>query len=447
MTAGSRVVAPASGPLRGRLRVPGDKSIAHRALIFAGLGQGRARVRGLPDGADVRSSLAVMRGLGLQAEGEGTDLVLRGAAGRLSEPAQVLDCGNSGTTMRLCCGLLAGQPFLSVLTGDDSLRRRPMGRVLAPLAQLGARVDGRGEGSLAPLVLRGRRPLAGGRFVGAVASAQVKTALLLAGLQAAEPVEVVQPGPSRDHGERLLRAMGAALDEAGGPEGSHRVAVRPGAPLELVDVDVPGDLSSAVFLLVAAAIVPGSSIAVEGVGVNPTRTAALDVLRAMGLSLSVQDPALVGGEPRATLRVEGGARREVALRGVPVQGPAVAGLLDEIPALAVAAAFAHGATVFRDAAELRVKESDRIATTVAMLRALGASVEALPDGLVVHGSGGAPLPGGRVDAAHDHRIALAAMVAGLGCAAGAQVDGADVVDVSFPGFPLLLEQLRAGRPT
>lgn len=442
MRAGSRVVAPATGPLRGRLRVPGDKSIAHRALIFAGLGQGRARVRGLPGGADVASSLAVMRALGLQAEGEGTDLALRGAQGRLIEPSQVLDCGNSGTTMRLCCGLLAGQPFLSVLTGDDSLRRRPMGRVLAPLAQMGARVDGRGEGSLAPLTLRGRRPLAGGRFVGAVASAQVKTALLLAGLQAAEPVEVVQPGPSRDHGERLLRAMGAALRDERGADGSHRILLQPGATLELADVEVPGDLSSAVFLLVAAAIVPGSEIEVAEVGVNPSRTPALEVLGRMGLGLSEGDRTEVGGEPRATLHA-----RAAPLRGLTVQGAEVAGLLDEIPALAVAAAFAHGDTVFRDAAELRVKESDRIATTVAMLRGLGARAEELPDGLVVQGSGGAPLPGGRVDAAHDHRIALAAMVAGLGCAAGAHVDGAAVADVSFPGFPLLLEQLRAGRST
>ena len=438
MGATSLYVAPATGPLRGRLRVPGDKSIAHRALIFAALGRGPGRVRGLPTGADVASSLAVMRALGLRIDAEGPDLVLHGADGALVEPDQVLDCGNSGTTMRLCCGLLAGQPFLSVLSGDASLRGRPMGRVLRPLAAMGARVDGAGEGSRAPLVLRGRRPLRGGRFDSPIASAQVKTAVLLAGLQADGPVELDEPALSRDHSERLLLAMGARLDRGEGPQGHHRVQVQPGAPLHLVDVDVPGDISSAAFLLVAAALVPGSGLQVEGVGVNPTRTGALDALRAMGLALNLEDVEEVGGEPRATLHVQAGP-----LRGVELGGAWVPRLLDEIPVLAVAAAFAEGCTTFRDAAELRVKESDRIRTTVAMLRALGAPAEELPDGLVVWGSAGAPLPGGQVMAHGDHRIAMAAAVAGLRCERGVTVHGAQAIDVSFPGFPLLLEQLRA----
>jgi len=439
-----REIAPASRPLVGTAAVPGDKSISHRALIFAGLGAGRARVRGLLDSADVRSSLACMRALGLRVEveegaatGQGS-LLIEGRAGLLEEPVSVLDCGNSGTTLRLLCGLLAGQPLHAVLTGDASLCRRPMGRLTGPLSALGARFDGRADGSRAPLSVRGRRPLAGGRHDAPVASAQVKTALLLAGLQAAEPLVLTEPAASRDHGERLLRAMGAHLEADQDEQGRARLRLVPGAELHLVDIDVPGDLSSAAFLLVAAALVPGSQLLLPDVGINPSRTGILEVLARMGATVEVQDPVQVGGEPRARL-----VARAAPLVGADVGGALIPRLIDEIPVLAVAAAFARGTTTFRDAAELRVKESDRISATVALLRALGARAEPLPDGLVVEGSGGAPLPGGEVDAQGDHRIAMAAAVAGLRTTGRVRIRGSEAVDVSFPGFFATLEALRA----
>lgn len=435
MTAAHQV-PPADRPLAGRVGVPGDKSISHRALIFAGLGQGRARIRGLLDSADVRSSLSCMQALGLSVTTDREGLVLRGLGGRISEPAAVLHCGNSGTTMRLLCGLLAGQPSHAVLTGDASLCQRPMARVTVPLATLGAAFDGRQGGRLAPLSVRGRDDLRGGRHDSAVASAQVKTALLLAALQATEPLTITEPTLSRDHSERLLGAMGADL-QRGPAEGRHQVLARPGSALHLVDVDVPGDISSAVFLLVAAALVPGSELVLERVGTNHSRTGALDILATMGARCKLEDQQLVGGEPRATIVAGAGP-----LRAATVGGDLVPRLIDEIPVLAVAAAFAKGTTTFRDAAELRVKESDRIDATVAMIRALGGQAEGQPDGLVVEGSGGEPLPGGQVDAVGDHRIAMAAAVAGLRCRGGVTVHGAAAVDVSFPGFFSLLDGLR-----
>ncbi|MCB9778065.1 MAG: 3-phosphoshikimate 1-carboxyvinyltransferase [Alphaproteobacteria bacterium] len=428
-------VAPAARGLSGRATVPGDKSISHRSLILGAMGLGRSHVRGLLDSADVRSTMACMQALGLSVRRLAADeVVLQGRGGELTPAEGALDCGNSGTTARLLCGLLAGQPFDSELTGDASLRRRPMARVTEPLTRLGAGFDG---GPTLPLTVHGRRPLGGGEICTAVASAQVKSALLLAGLQASDPVTVDEPSPSRDHSERMLAAMGADLERHTGTDGRHRVRLRPGAPLRCLDLVVPGDISSAAFLLVAASIVPGSRIRLDGVGCNPTRSGVLDVLAAMGGALAEGNGRLEGGEPVADLQVEA-----ADLRGTIVGGADVPRLIDEIPVLAVAAAFAHGETRFQDAGELRVKESDRIATTVAMLRALGADADELPDGLVVRGSGGIPLRGGRVHSHGDHRIAMAAAVAGLRCTEGVVIDGADAVAISFPTFPTLLETLR-----
>lgn len=281
----TRQVVMASGPLRGRCRVPGDKSISHRALIFSAVAQGSSRIRGLLDSADVRSSLACLRALGLDVQQDAEAYVVTGLAGQLKEPADVLDCGNSGTTMRLLCGLVAGHAGHTVLSGDASLRRRPMARVTVPLQRLGARIDGRQGGRLAPLSVRGQAQLSGGELHSKVASAQVKTALLLAGLHSKEPLLLTEPHRSRDHSERLLSALGADLTTQDLPDGRYAISLRPGHPLTLVDIDVPGDISSAAFLLVAASLVPGSDLALQDVGVNDSRTGALDVLATMGAQI------------------------------------------------------------------------------------------------------------------------------------------------------------------
>ncbi|RME26963.1 MAG: 3-phosphoshikimate 1-carboxyvinyltransferase [Deltaproteobacteria bacterium] len=433
-----RWIAPAEEGLRGRVQVPGDKSVSHRVLIFAGLAEGRARVRGLLDSADVDSTRRCMEALGVDIVDEGDARLIHGAEGRLTEPDDVLDCGNSGTTMRLLCGLLAGQPFHAVLTGDASLRRRPMRRVTGPLSSLGARLDGRQGASLAPLSVRGTRALTGGEIETGVASAQVKSALLLAGLQGRSPLQIVEPGPSRDHSERMLAALGAQIRRLPQDDGSVRVELVPGRPLKLSDVDVPGDVSSAAFWLVAASIVPGSDLVLPGVGLNPTRTGLVDVLRAMGASIDIVDPGLSCGEPVGAIRV-----RSAPLRAIDLDGPDVVRLIDEIPVLAVAAAMARGVTTIRGAQELRHKESDRIASTVAMLRQMGATVDELPDGLRVHGRAGEPFPGGRVDSHGDHRIAMAAAVAALASSRGCRLRDPAAVTISYPSFFDTLEELRA----
>lgn len=431
-------VRPAVG-LSGRVEVPGDKSVSHRALILGALGDGPCQVRGLLRSADTDSTRSAMQALGLQVDDLGPGhLRLRPPPAGLQEPRDVLDCGNSGTTIRLLCGLLAGAPLHAVLTGDDSLRRRPMGRVVEPLRRLGAQVDGRQDGRLAPLAVRGKRPLAGGRLELPVASAQVKSALLLAGLHAEAPLELVEPGPSRDHSERMLGAMGARLARTALPDGRILHRLEPGATLAAVDRLVPGDVSSAAFLLVAATLSPGSSLRLEGVGLNPTRTGVLDVLARMGADVRIEEARDEGGEPVGTLVV-----RHARLRATTVGGAEVVRLIDEVPILAVAAAFAEGETRFTDAEELRVKESDRVTSTVALVRALGGQAEELPDGLVVQGSGGRPLAGGLVHSRGDHRIAMAGAVGGLCCAGGVRVDDADAASVSWPDFYSTLARLGA----
>ena len=411
--------------LRGTVRVPGDKSITHRALLFNAVAEGDATITGFLDAADTRDTLEAVRALGVDVDepGEGRLVVRgRGRAG-LTEAADVLDCGNSGTTIRLLSGLLAGFPFMSVLSGDGSLRRRPMGRIVTPLRALGAQVTARAEGTLPPIVIEGG-PLAGGQHITTpVASAQVKSAILLAGLAADGPTQVTEPAHSRDHTERMLGAMGADVTI----EGMSVTLEPPDGDLQAIDVQVPGDISTAAAWIVAATLHPDADLVLESVGVSRSRAGILDVLRAMGADIELQDPRVVGGEPVADLHV-----RSAALRGVRIDGVVVPRAIDELPLLALAGALAEGDTVIADAAELRVKESDRVATTAATLRALGAEVEEHDDGLAV--AGGARLRGALVEAAGDHRLAMLGAVAGLLAEGETTVSGAGAVSVSYPDF-------------
>ena len=406
-------------PLRGRVRLPGDKSISHRALLFSALADGQSTIRGLAGGDDVASTRAVLGSLGVVVDGDTTLAVHgRGVEG-LREPDDALDCGNSGSTMRMLSGLLAGRPFLSVLTGDPSLRTRPMARIVAPLRTMGAAVDAAGDGAHAPVVIRGGA-LRGCDHTLTVASAQVKTALILAGLQADGTTMVTEPAPSRDHSERMLAALGAPVETDG-----DTVRVRAGAP-QPFDLDVPGDPSSAAFWCVAAAITPGSELVLEDVALNPTRIAFVDVLRRMGAAIDVEARSERLGEPIGTISVRAGS-----LHATDIGGAEVPLVQDEIPVLAVAAAFAEGRTVITDASELRVKESDRIATVAAVLAELGVGVETTADGLAVQG--GTP-HAGRFSSSGDHRIALAAAVAASAVDGTSTIEGWDAVAVSYPEF-------------
>ena len=410
-------------PLRGRVGVPGDKSISHRALILGAIAGGTSRVENFLPAADCRATLGTVRALGIEIEELApTALAVHGRGlGGLQEPDDILDCVRSGTTLRLLAGLLAGQPFLSVLSGDAQLRRRPMGRVTEPLRRMGATVLGREGGRRPPLAIQGGH-LCGIEYTLPVASAQVKSALLLAGLYAGGPTRLQVPGPARDHTERMLLAMGGDL-EAGNGE----VEIRPGRELQPLDVIVPGDFSSAAFLIAAASLLPRSEISIEGVGVNPTRTGLLDVLREMGGDVVLHNERMASGEPVADLNV-----RASELRGIEVGGDTVVRMIDEFPVLAVLATQAQGQTIVRDAGELRVKETDRIATTVRELRRLGAEIEPQPDGFVVHGP--TPLTGSAVHSHGDHRLAMALVVAGLIAARETLVQDVDCIADSFPGF-------------
>jgi 3-phosphoshikimate 1-carboxyvinyltransferase len=413
----SLTVAPATGPLRGRIRVPGDKSISHRALLLAAGAKGRSRITGLSDGADVAATRTAVEAFGAEVEEESDALIVTGT--ELHEPESVIDVGNSGTGIRLMAGWAAGIDGLAVLSGDRSVARRPMGRVVNPLRRMGARIDGRSGGDLPPLVIRGGG-LRGIEYRLPVPSAQVKGAILLAGLRADRPTTVHEEFPTRAHTEQMLAACGARVEVGPG-----YVTVHPGE-LSAVDFAVPGDPSQAAFWVVAACLVPGSDLTVEGVYVGPQRAGFIDVLRRMGA-----DVELVGLDPVTTaadIRARGSA-----LHGTDVGGAEVPGLIDEIPALAVAAAAAQGTTAFRDAAELKVKESDRIASMVGALGAVGATIEGHDDGIVVHGTG-RPLAGGRIQSMGDHRVAMALAVAGLAAAGPVLIDGWEAVATSYPGF-------------
>jgi 3-phosphoshikimate 1-carboxyvinyltransferase len=418
--------------------LPGDKSITQRAILLGALAPGLTRIRGANPGADARAALGIARALGVSvrrtAAGRGRgapgpvagELILRG--GDLKEPDRVLDARNSGTALRLTMGLLAAQPFLAVLTGDDSLRRRPVDRVLKPLRHLGADLSARANDRLPPVVVRGK-PLRGGEVETGVASAQVKSALLLAAIQAEGTTIVHEPAPTRDHTERMLPLFGVPVARDG-----NSIRVSGGSTLHGADVDVPGDASAAAFLAVAAALVPRSDLLLRGVGVNPSRRALFDLLSRAGADVAFLDERMAGEEPVADVRV-----RHATLRPVEVSAADVPGLIDELPLVAILGAFARGTSTVRGARELRVKESDRIAAVVSGLRALGGRIEELEEGWAVTGTG--RLAGGRVDAGGDHRIAMAFLVAGLRAAEGVTVEGAEAAAVSDPGFLARLRSL------
>jgi 3-phosphoshikimate 1-carboxyvinyltransferase len=416
-------------PLRGRLRLPGDKGISHRALLAAAMADGVSRLTHLAPGEDVESTRGALEALGVRIDADSDGLTVRGhGVGSLHEPAAVVDCGNSGTTMRMLAGLVAGVDFLTVLTGDASLSSRPMARVAEPLRALGAHVDARDGGRLAPLVVRGGA-LRGTRVELAVASGQVKTAIVLAGLQADGATEVVEPAPSRDHTERLFRALGAPVETVD----DRTVRVTRGGP-RAFDLDVPGDPSSAAFLVVAALVAPDSEIVLEDVLLNPGRIAFVDVLLRMGADITVTERGERLGEPVGDVRVASSA-----LRGTSIV--CAEPIIDEIPALAVAAAFAEGVTEVTNGAELRVKESDRIATLEQELTTLGVAVEAHADGLRV--TGGRTRPG-TFKSHGDHRVAMAAAVAANATAGASSVRGWQAVPVSYPGFADDLDTLAGG---
>ena len=421
--------------LGGELSVPGDKSISHRSLILNAMAQGSARVTGLSNGEDVMSTMACLRGMGVEitAGSDAGEYTVAGRGPVLEEPTDILDAGNSGTSMRLLSGLMAAQPFLSVLTGDASLRSRPMRRIVEPLQRMGAEVTGRQNGSLAPLVIRGGS-LHGIEYDLPVASAQVKSCILLAGLSADGDTVIRQPALSRDHTERMVTDMGATVEEDG-----LDLRLRPGT-LRAVDIAVPGDISSAAFWIVLGLCHPDARVLVRGVGLNPSRTGIIDALQAMGAgdSLRLVDERVEGGEPVADLLVTPGE-----LRGTEIGGDMIPRILDEVPILAVAACFASGDTMIRDAQELRVKESDRIATTVQELSRLGASIEARDDGMVIHGAG--RLTGADCESHGDHRLAMAMAVCGLLAEGETVVHGAADAAVSYPGFWEDLELLAPGQ--
>ncbi|MCL5966875.1 MAG: 3-phosphoshikimate 1-carboxyvinyltransferase [Deltaproteobacteria bacterium] len=415
--------------ISGTVRVPGDKSISHRAVMLGSLAEGVSRVRGFLRAEDTLRTVGMVRALGIEVhEDPPTDLRItgRGLAG-LSEPDDVIDAGNSGTTIRIGSGILAAQPFLSIVTGDRFLRRRPMGRVVKPLTAMGAAISARAKNTLPPLCIRGG-VLKGIRYEMPVASAQVKSAVLLAGLYADSPVTVVEPLPSRDHTERMLEAMGAAVERA-----DTAVTVRPAQRLTPLVFDVPADISSAAFFLVLAACVPGSRLLLPGVGVNPHRTGVVAVLRRMGADLAFRNERIAGGEPVADIAVAGRG-----LAGTEVAPEEIPALIDEVPVLCAAAALARGRTEIRGAAELRVKESDRIAAMAAELSRLGVRCGESPDGIWVEGPS-AVAEGVTCDSHGDHRIAMS--IAVLSAAAGVPVAVTDTacVDTSFPAFFTLLE--------
>jgi 3-phosphoshikimate 1-carboxyvinyltransferase len=423
------------GPLRGRLRPPADKSISHRAALLAAMGEGETEIEGYLDSADTRSTLTAVEALGATVEGGGRNgvaptLSIQGVGLRGARPAQV-DVGNAGTLLRLLPGWLAGQPGGSWrLDGDESIRRRPVDRVAAPLREMGARLRCR-EDRLPPLEIEAA-PLEGIEYELPVASAQVKSCLLLAGLLAEGETWVREPARSRDHTERMLAAAGAEVVWLRGG-----ISVRPAKQIEPGELTVPADFSSSAFFLVAALLVPDSEVVLEEVGTNPTRTGLLAILERMGAEIEVEPVGERGGEPIGTIRA-----RSSALRGTEVGGEEIPLAIDELPLLALAACFAEGETTIRDAAELRRKESDRVSTTCAALRALGGSVEPRDDGMSVEG--GAGLRGGAIESHGDHRIAMLGAIAGLASREGVAVDGMDAAAVSYPDFEADLASLSSG---
>jgi 3-phosphoshikimate 1-carboxyvinyltransferase len=411
---------PAAAAIEGRLTPPGDKSISHRALILSCLARGQSRVKGLLDSADVKATANACRQLGMRITDEAGALVLDGLGETgLSAPQGVLDMGNSGTAMRLLAGVLAAQPFDSTLVGDASLSRRPMQRIVKPLSLMGARIETEAEGR-PPLRISGNPGLVGIDYASPIASAQVKSCVLLAGLYAGGTTRVREPLRSRDHTERMLTAYGVELVDGCG--------VRGGSRLTAADIRVPADISSAAFFMVLAALVPGSDLLLANVGLNATRDGVIHVLQAMGADLAIENRRRFGGETVADVRVRHAGR----LRGTDIPVERIPSLIDELPVILAAAAVAEGTTRLRGAAELRVKESDRIAVMAAGLAQLGVELVEYPDGVDIDGR--AAVSGGRVDGAGDHRCAMSFAVLGQVASDALLIDGAEHIDTSYPGF-------------
>ncbi|AJE04800.1 3-phosphoshikimate 1-carboxyvinyltransferase [Geobacter pickeringii] len=422
---------PVTG-IRGEITVPGDKSISHRSIMLGSIARGMTTVRGFLRGEDNIATLNAFRAMGVTIDDDGETLKIAGKGLHgLVEPFDVIDCGNSGTSIRLLTGLLAPQRFYTVLTGDRYLRRRPMRRVVEPLARMGATIFGREGGEKAPLTIVGRE-LSGISYDSPVSSAQVKSALMLAGLYAAGETRVTEPYLSRDHSERMFRHFGADVEVS--PSGA---VVRGGRELEGRDIVVPGDISSAAFFLVAGLIVPNAELLIRGVGINPTRTGILDILSAMGGSIELLDQREVSGEPVADILV-----RSSRLKGIEIAGDVVPRAIDEFPVICVAAALAEGRTVIREARELRVKETDRIAAMATNLRAAGVTVTETADGMEIDGR--ERLDGCTVESFGDHRIAMSMLVAGLVATGGVTVSDVACIGTSFPSFTRLVERICAG---
>ncbi len=408
---------------KGEFSPPPDKSISHRAVIFSSLAKGTSTVRNFLRAQDTFSTINAFRSLGIEIIDEGAALTIHGKGIHgLSEPQDVIDCGNSGTTIRLLSGVLSGSPFFSVLTGDSSLRTRPMGRVIKPLSLMGANIIARDDSRYPPLAIKGGN-LTPIKYVMPVASAQVKSALLLAGLYAEGDTEILEPIKSRDHSEKMLPAFGADISVEG-----LRITVRGSRELKPLDTHVPGDFSSAAFFIVASLLIPGAEITVRNVGLNPTRTGLLGVLKSMGAAIEISNIHDVSGEPVGDIYSSG----KSALRAVSITGKTVPSLIDEFPILCVAAALAEGTTTIKGAEELRVKESDRIKAIATELRKMGVEIEEYPDGLGIKGAEN--LRGAEVESHGDHRIAMSMAVAALIAEGKTVINGASAVDISFPGF-------------
>ena len=427
------------GPaLKGEITPPGDKSISHRAVLLNSIAQGKARLSNFSPGADCASTVACLQALGVKIRQVASDpltIAVQGVGkGGLREAENVLDAGNSATTMRLLTGLLAAQPFLSIITGDDSLRSRPMDRLIRPLRLMGAKIWGRGGDSLGPLAIKGGE-LHGVDYALPVPSAQVKSAILIAALFAQGETTVQEPAKSRDHTERLLQAMGVKLKV----NGTSVSLSSPVNALNPIDLDIPGDISSAAYWLVAAAIHPDAQVMVKNTGINSTRTGIIDVLLKMGARLRIENQRRIGDEPVADLLIESSE-----LTGVEIGGDLIPRLIDEIPVIAVAACAAKGTTIIKDAAELRVKETDRIRNLAGELSKLGADVEEMPDGMVVHGK--AKLHGATCSSHHDHRLAMALAIAGLIAEGQTLIEHAEVAGISYPSFWQDMASIQASDP-
>ncbi|MBI5598502.1 MAG: 3-phosphoshikimate 1-carboxyvinyltransferase [Deltaproteobacteria bacterium] len=435
----SKKVSPTKG-LRGEITVPGDKSISHRAVIFGSIADGRTEINGFLEGEDNLATVSAFRKMGVEIRRpSGGRLVIKGVGlDGLKEPDDVIDCANSGTTARLLAGLLSAQRFFSVITGDESLRKRPMKRLTLPLGKMGADITGRRGGAFLPLAISGKG-LSGIRYGMEIASAQVKSSLLLAGLYAKGSTIITEPEKSRDHTERMLRRFAAPVRSDG-----NTVEIKKARSLKGCRMEVPGDISSAAFFMVAAVITPSSEILIKVVGTNPTRCGIIDILRKMGAAIeliNVED----NDEPTADIVV-----RSSRLKGVSVSGAELLSAIDEFPILCVAAAFADGMTSIRGAGELRVKESDRIAVMAGSLKKIGVRVKELKDGIIIEGAGSAGwmagkagrVGGGIIESRGDHRIAMSMAVAGLASKRGVEIKGAGCVDVSYPGFFKYIDEVR-----